>query len=81
MNGADQRQHGDAHARHGPVDRLPLPRIRSRKVVSRIRRVNLQAMRDSRHEQHADYWAWWGGPFDPKGFGINAANMAIRKLR
>ena len=49
--------------------------------MSRIRRVNLQAMRDSRHEQHADYWSWWGGPFDPKGFGINAANMAIRKLR
>ena len=40
-----------------------------------------QAMRDPRHEQHADYWVWWGGPFDPKSFGINAANMAIRKLR
>jgi hypothetical protein len=41
----------------------------------------LQAMRDPRHEQYTDYWAWWGGPFDPKGFGINTANMAIRKLR
>ncbi len=41
----------------------------------------LQAMRDPLHEQHADYWSWWGGPFDPTGFGINAANMAIRKLR
>jgi hypothetical protein len=29
----------------------------------------------------ADYWRWWGGPFDPHAFSINAANMAIRKLR
>lgn len=41
----------------------------------------LQAMREPKHEQHADYWRWWGGPFDPHAFSINAANMAIRKLR
>lgn len=41
----------------------------------------LQAMRDPKHEQHADYWRWWGGPFDATGFSINAANLAIRKLR
>ena len=41
----------------------------------------LQAMREPKHEQHADYWRWWGGPFDPQAFSINAANMAIRKLR
>lgn len=41
----------------------------------------LQAMRDPNHEQHADYWRWWGGPFDQNTFSINAANMAIRKLR
>jgi hypothetical protein len=41
----------------------------------------LQAMRDPNHGQHADYWRWWGGPFDPSTFSINAANMAIRKLR
>ena len=41
----------------------------------------LQAMRDPNHEQHADYWRWWGGPFDPNTFSINAANMAIRRLR
>lgn len=41
----------------------------------------LQAMRDLKHEQRADYWRWWGGPFDPHAFSINAANMAIRKLR
>jgi len=40
-----------------------------------------QAMRDPKHEQHADCWRWWGGPFDPNTFSINAANMAIRKLR
>lgn len=41
----------------------------------------LQAMRDPKHEQHTDYWRWWGGPFDPHAFSINAVNMAIRKLR
>lgn len=40
----------------------------------------LQAMRDPNHEQHADYWRWWGGPFDPYAFSINTANMAIRRL-
>lgn len=41
----------------------------------------LQAMHNPLHEQHADYWRWWGGPFDASVFSINAANMAIRKLR
>jgi len=26
-------------------------------------------------------WRWHGGPFDPAGFDLNAANAAIRKLR
>jgi len=41
----------------------------------------LQAVRDPQHEQHLDYWRWWGGPFDPAGFSLNAANMAIRRVR
>lgn len=41
----------------------------------------IEAMHNPRHPQHANYLRWWGGPFDPKGFSINAANMAIRKLR
>jgi len=41
----------------------------------------LEAMHNPAHEQHADYWRWWGGPFDPRAFSINAANTAIRKLR
>lgn len=41
----------------------------------------LEAMRSPTHEQHAGYWRWWGGPFDPQGFSLNAVNMAIRKLR
>ena len=41
----------------------------------------LDAMHHPTHEQHADYWCWWGGPFDAKAFSINIANMAIRKLR
>ena len=43
--------------------------------------VHIEAMHNPRHPQYADYLRWWGGPFDPKGFSINAANMAIRKLR
>ncbi|WOB11341.1 plasmid pRiA4b ORF-3 family protein [Piscinibacter gummiphilus] len=41
----------------------------------------LEAMHNPAHEQHADYWRWWGGPFDAKAFSMNTANMAIRKLR
>jgi hypothetical protein len=41
----------------------------------------LQAMRDPTHEQHAAMWRWWGGPFDPNGFDMNAANIAIRHLK
>lgn len=41
----------------------------------------LEAMHDLAHEQHADHWRWWGGPFDATAFSINAANIAIRKLR
>ena len=41
----------------------------------------LQAMRDPTHEEHEAMWRWWGGPFDPNGFDVNAANMAIRQLK
>jgi Plasmid pRiA4b ORF-3-like protein len=41
----------------------------------------LEAMHNPAHGQHADYWRWWGGPFVATAFSINAANLAIRKLR
>lgn len=41
----------------------------------------LQAMRDPTHEEHEAMWRWWGGPFDPNGFDVNAANIAIRQLK
>jgi hypothetical protein len=41
----------------------------------------LQAMQDPMHDQHEAMWRWWGGPFDPNGFDMNAANLAIRKLK
>ena len=41
----------------------------------------LQAMRDPTHDEHEAMWRWWGGPFDPNGFDVNAANMAIRRLK
>jgi hypothetical protein len=40
----------------------------------------LGAMHNPGHEQQADYWRCWGGPFDPQAFSTNAANLAIRKL-
>lgn len=41
----------------------------------------LEAVRDPMHEEHIAMWRWSGGPFDPAGFDVNAANAAIRKLR
>ena len=41
----------------------------------------LQAVRAPTHEEHIAMWHWAGGPFDPSGFDINAANAAIRELR
>lgn len=32
-------------------------------------------------EEHGAMWLWWGGPFDPNGFDLNAANLALRRLR
>jgi len=40
-----------------------------------------QAMADPRHPEHAHYWSWVGGPFDPSAFDMNLANQRIRKLR
>lgn len=41
----------------------------------------LEAIRNPLHEEHVAMWQWCGGPFDPNGFDVNAANAAIRKLR
>jgi hypothetical protein len=41
----------------------------------------LHAMRDPAHEEHGAMWLWWGGPFDANGFDLNAANLALRRLR
>jgi hypothetical protein len=41
----------------------------------------LEAIRNPSHEEHDAMWRWCGGPFDPAGFDVNAANAAIRNLR
>jgi hypothetical protein len=41
----------------------------------------LNAVRDPTHEEHEAMWRWCGGPFDPSGFDVNAANAAIRRLK
>lgn len=38
----------------------------------------LLAMHEPTHEEHDAMWRWCGGPFDPTGFDVNAANAAIR---
>lgn len=41
----------------------------------------LEAIGDPTHEEHLAMWRWAGGPFDPHGFDVNAANIALRNLR
>jgi len=41
----------------------------------------LEAIADPSHDEHAAMWQWSGGPFDPAGFDVNAANAALRRLR
>ena len=41
----------------------------------------LEAIRNPAHPEHVAMWRWGGGPFDPRSFDVNAANVAIRKLR
>jgi hypothetical protein len=39
----------------------------------------LAAIVDPSHEEHGAMWRWSGGPFDPRGFDVNAANRVIRQ--
>lgn len=41
----------------------------------------LEAMQDPEHDEHRAMWRWHGGPFDPYGFDMNAANRALQRLR
>jgi len=38
----------------------------------------LEAVLDPTHEQHKAMRKWFGGPFDPKSFDVNAVNIALR---
>lgn len=40
----------------------------------------LEAITDPSHDEHIAMWRWNGGPFDPEGFDINAANREIRDV-
>ncbi|WP_031410264.1 plasmid pRiA4b ORF-3 family protein [Thiomonas sp. FB-Cd] len=40
----------------------------------------LEAVGDSTHEEHKAMRRWFGGLFDPKGFDINAVNIALRDV-
>jgi hypothetical protein len=39
----------------------------------------LEVIRDPSHQEHESMRRWCGGPFDAKGFDVNAANREIRK--
>ncbi|WP_062111228.1 plasmid pRiA4b ORF-3 family protein [Collimonas pratensis] len=41
----------------------------------------VDAIADSKREQHVDMLRWVGGAFDPEGFDINSANLRIRRLK
>jgi hypothetical protein len=40
----------------------------------------LKVIRDPLHQEHIVMWRWYGGPFDPGGFDVNAANAALGAL-
>lgn len=41
----------------------------------------VKAIADRRHPEHRELLAWIGGKFDPKKFGAEEINMALRDLR
>ena len=41
----------------------------------------VEIMANPKHEQHAEMYRWFGGPFDQRGFDVNSANARIRCLR
>ena len=38
----------------------------------------LEAMSDPEHEEHKSMRRWFGGPFDPTAFDVNAVNVRLR---
>lgn len=41
----------------------------------------LQAISDPNHKEHDSYLEWVGGEFDPRTFGIEETNRALRKVK
>ena len=41
----------------------------------------VEIMANPKHEQYAETYRWFGGPFDQRGFDVNSANARIRRLR
>lgn len=44
-------------------------------------RAFLAAIKDPRHEEHAELLAWAGGAFDPAAFDVAAVNRQLARLR
>ncbi|MBN8745444.1 MAG: hypothetical protein J0I24_14250 [Thiomonas arsenitoxydans] len=40
----------------------------------------VEAVLDQTHEEHKAMRKWFGGPFDPKSFDVNAVNIALRDV-
>ena len=41
----------------------------------------LQALADPKHEEHENTLEWIGGPFDPRGFDLDAVNMRLARIK
>jgi len=41
----------------------------------------IEAVTDPTHEEHVDYVAWVGRPFDPEAFSVAATNAALQRVR
>lgn len=40
----------------------------------------LEIMKDPEHEEHDEYFQWYGGEFDPEAFDIEAVNRVLRRI-
>jgi hypothetical protein len=41
----------------------------------------LEAMSDPNHKEHASYFEWWGGKFDPEEFSIEEINEVLQRIK
>ena len=45
-----------------------------------LRRIDLEVIRNPKHEEHEHYLEWCGGWFDPDAFDLDVENMMLGKM-